>query len=207
MSLEPEDETPVEIARWAADFRAFAPEPAVAKTLDPTPILERATSDARKTRHEWVAQIGGTTFAIANFLGLVAWRRTAMVAAIAAFVLPVLVALFGYFVYTQASQRRVAGEAIADHVAAAVRRNRARYQVARASLLTLAILTVGFWIWLPFFLLGSADKLAAQPWRIAIAVVAALTIFGLGFWRATRVVRSARQELESWRAVAASLAG
>lgn len=207
MNLESEDETPIEIARWAADFRAAAPGPELAVALDPTPILERAASDARKTRREWAAAVASTTFAIANFLGLVAWRRTAIVAALAAFVLPVLVALFGYFVYTQASQRRVVGAAIADHVTAAVRRNRARYQFARASLLTLAVLTVGFWIWLPFFLLGSADKLAAQPWRIAIAVVAALTIFGLGFWRATRVVRSAREELESWRAVAASLVG
>lgn len=202
MNLEPEDETPVEIARWAADFRAPGPEVA----LDPAPILERAAADARKTRREWAAQIAGTVFAIANFLGLVAWRRTAIVAAIAAFVLPVLVSLFGYFVYTQASLGKVAGAAIADHVAAAVRRNRARYRVAQASLLTLVILTVGFWIWLPFFLLGSADKLAAQPWRLAIAVVTALAIFGLGFWRTTRIVRRAREELESWRAVAASLA-
>jgi len=204
MSLEPEDETPIEIARWAADFRAGPPGPEAA--LDPAPILERAAADARKTRREWAAQVAGTVFAIANFLGLVAWRRTAIVAAIAAFVLPVLVSLFGYFVYTQASLGKVAGAAIADHVAAAVRRNRARYRVAQASLLTLVILTVGFWIWLPFFLLGSADKLAAQPWRLAVAVVTALAVFGLGFWRTTRVVRRAREDLESWRAVAASLA-
>ena len=52
----------------------------------------------------------------------------------------------------------------------------------------------------------SVSLRAAERWRLAVAVVTALAVFGLGFWRTTRVVRRAREDLESWRAVAASLA-
>jgi hypothetical protein len=198
MTAEPEDD----LTEWSRDFRATT---GGVQPPSPEPILERAARDARRERLEWVVQIGGTAFAVATFVGLVVITRSPLITGFAAFVLPVLFALFAWFVVLRVRLGGRVGSSLADHVAAATRRNRARHQFARANLATLVLLATGFWVWLPLFVLSKSDRFAAEPWRLGIAVTVSLLVFGLGLWRASVVVKRARAELESWRSVGASL--
>lgn len=203
MTREPdEDETPDDLAEWAKDFRGA---PMEARAPSPDEILARAARDARKERLDWATQIGGTLLAAVVFLGLVVRTRSALQAGLAAVVLPVLFGLFALFVYERTTASH-GGDSVTDHVARAVRRNRARHRLARASLAALAFLATAFWLWLPLFVLSKSERFASEPWRLAIAVVVSLLVFGLGFWRAAVKVRQSRAELQRWLAVEASLA-
>ncbi|MBX3219457.1 MAG: hypothetical protein KF795_02990 [Labilithrix sp.] len=196
-----EDATPVDLAEWASDFRATAGGLDEASSES---IVARAEGDARKERWEWATQIGGLAFAAAVFLGLVVRMRSPLFTGFAAFVLPTLFALFSFFVYLRVGVSKNRGTSVADHVAAAMQRNRARHRVARAGLASLALLTTGFWVWLPIFVSSKSEKFAAEPWRLGVSVTAAIVVFGLAFYRCARLVKQTRSALESWRVVLAS---
>lgn len=172
--------------------------------IDPDEVVARAHRDASRERREWLVTGGATAFAIAVFMGLVAWKRTWIYGALAAFVLPVLVLLFAGSTFAHAAERRALSASIAEHTFAAVRRNRARVRLARASLGALGVLAAGFFAWLPFLAIDS-ERLTREPWRLAVGVAAALLVFGGAFVASARVVRTAREELERWEAVARSL--
>jgi len=197
-----EDQTPADLEEWAKDFRA-TPGDVQAPSADE--ILARAQRDSARERLDWVTQIGSTLFATVVFLGLVVRTRSPYQAGLAAVVLPVLFGLFAFFVYERTTASS-GGDSVADHVARAVRRNRARHRFARASLAALALLATAFWMWLPLFVLSKSERFAGEPWRLAVAVVASLLVFGLGFWRAALKVRKAKAELQSWEAALGSLA-
>lgn len=203
---EDEEETPADLAMWAKDFRATGDVQAPSAA----DVLARARRDARRERVDWATQIGGTLFAVLVFLGLVARTRSPLQAALAAIVLPVLFGLFALFVVdrslTSAGRGGSGGDSVAEHVARAVRRNRARHRLARVSLVALAFLATAFWVWMPLFVLSKSERFDRDPWRLAVGVVVSLLVFGLGFWRAAVNVRKARTELQSWRAVEGSLA-
>jgi hypothetical protein len=201
MTNEHDDDEPADLEEWAKDFRATSVD-AGAPSADE--IVARAQRDARRERIDWATQIGGTLLAFFVFLGLVARTRSALQAGLAAVVLPVLLGLFALFVHDR-TRAGGGGDSVADHVARAVRRNHARHRLARASLAALALLATAFWIWMPFFVLSKSERFAAEPWRLAVGIVASLVVFGLGFWRSAINVRKAKAELRSWQDVQGSL--
>ena len=146
----------------------------------------------------------GNLFAAVVFLALVVRTGSALFAVFAAFVLPTLFATFAFFVYLHVGASKSAGASVAEHVAAATRRNLVRHRVARAAFAALAILVTGFWVWLPIFVSAKSEKFAANPWRLGVSVVVASLVFGLAFWRVARAVKQTGSDLESWRTVLAS---
>ncbi len=202
MSTEHDEDTPVDIAEWAADFRGYREDakPSV------TPVLERAAKEARREILDWVGHTAGTLFAAVVFGVLTARAKTPLMAGLSAIVLPTLFGIFAYFVYTQVSLRRRAAASVAEHAAAALRRSVARQKVLRASFAGLVVLTVAFWVWLPFWIHAHGEKFAREPWRAVLGLVVALPTFGAAFAYYAWAFRRARVEIESWRAVQASVA-
>jgi uncharacterized membrane protein len=194
------DEPPSDLAQWAADFRA----PTGVEAPSAASIRERVARDARKERLEWLAQIGGTSFAVIVFLVLVARTKSLLFAALAAIVLPTLIALFGYFVYLRLDETRVPLTTVREHVERAVRQRRIRYRFMRASVWVLAVLALGFWVWVPFVWLSRWSRVAADPWRLVVAVLVAIATFAVSFAFLVWKQRKTREDLEKWTAIAAA---
>ncbi|MBL8609379.1 MAG: hypothetical protein JNL38_18760 [Myxococcales bacterium] len=202
MTLEPEEDTPVDIAEWAADFRGYREDakPSV------EPVLARAAKEARREVLDWLGHTGGTLFAAVVFAVLTVRTKSPLMAGLSAIVLPTLIGIYIYFVYTHVALWRRVAVSVGEHAAFALRRSIARQKVLRVSFAGLILLTGAFWIWLPFWFHAHAEKFAHEPWRALVGVVAALPTFGLAFAYYAWAFRRARVEIESWRAVQASVA-
>jgi MFS family permease len=191
-----------ELARWSSDFRASEEQ---SKLPTAEEILAESRKDDRRRIVDWVAQLVGTAFAALVFGWIVVFTRSALFAGFAAFVLPVLFALSGYFVYLRLDERRVRMTAVRDHVDRAVRQRRIRHRFMRVSLWALALLTLGFWVWVPFVWLSRWERIEAAPWRLVVAVSFAILVFASGFAWAVRQRRKTREELEKWEAIASAM--
>lgn len=202
-----------ELDRWSKDFRSdpaeHAQHPRSARPALPTAdeILAQSRRDHRRRIVDWAAQIVGNAFAALVFAWVVVFTRSALFAGFAAFVLPVLFGLSGYFVYLRLDESRVPTTTVREHVERAVRQRRMGHRFMNASVWALAVLAIGFWIWVPFVWLSRWERIAAEPSRLVIAVTAAIATFSVAFVWVVRQRRKAREELEKWNAIASALDG
>jgi len=196
---EPGENMDEELSSWAEDFRAPAAEPLSAEA-----VLREAARGARQERLAWVSQLGGLVFAIAVFLGLVVRSRSALLAGLSAVVLPTLLALFGFFIHVRQSIGKNADASVASFVTLTTRRRQGELKLLQVNRAALGFLAAVFWLWLPLFVLSRAERFAAQPWRLAVATLFSLAVFGGAWWRLGRLVRRARGDLARWRELAAS---
>lgn len=199
-----------ELSRWSEEFRAPGTTdvrlgaggggglPGVEE------ILAEGRRDDRRRLVDWVGQIAGNAFAAVVFGWVVIFTRSALFAGFAAFVLPVLFGLSGYFVYLRLDETRGVATSVRDHVERAVRQRRIRHRFMRASVWALAVLALGFWVWVPFVWLSRWERIATEPSRLVIAVSAAIVTFVASFAFVVRQRRKAREELEKWQAIASA---
>jgi hypothetical protein len=186
---------------WTEDFRQ--PDSLALPSTDE--IVAQSGRDRRKERVEWATQIAGLTFAMTVFTWLVVSTRSTLFAVFAAVVMPILFALFAWFVILRVGAARNDVTTVGDHVARAVRHRRVNHRLARASLAALVVLTIAFFVWLPFLTLSRVERFAAEPWRAVVGVVASIAVFGGGFAWTARSLRKTRRELDRWIAVEAAL--
>lgn len=195
------DQLDRELLQWSDDFRgAAAEEPAISFET----VLLEARRDVARARREWTLNILGNAFALIMLLGVVAYTRSILHAVFAAVAIPVLVALFGWFVHLRQSIGTNQDEGIESHVRLTLRRKTADVRMLRASRYALGFLIIAFWSWLPFAVLAKSEKFMAEPWRLAVAVAFALGTFGLSWWRALQLMKRAEREKAHWTKVLAS---
>jgi hypothetical protein len=192
-----------ELSRWSEEFQATTPKSSALPGLDE--ILAESRRDDRRRLVDWVGQIAGNAFAAVVFGWVVVFTRSALFAGFAAFVLPVLFGLSGYFVYLRVDEGRVPMTTVRDHVIRALRQRRIRLRFMRASVWALAVLALGFWMWVPFVWLSRWERIAADPSRLVVAVIAAIATFAASFAVVVRQRRKAREELTKWEAIAVAL--
>jgi hypothetical protein len=189
-----------ELQSWAEDFRT----PDSVRVPSADEVMAQAARDRRSERLAWAGQIAGIAFAAGVFAWGIAFMRSAMFAAFAAIALPVSFGVFAFSVVLRSGGQRT-GEALADHVARAVRHRRVNHRLVRASILALAVLTTAVWVWVPLFWYSRIERVVAHPWRTVVAAVAAVVVFGITFAALARTLRKTRRELERWLAIEAAV--
>jgi hypothetical protein len=198
-STDPRDDE--ELASWADDFKQGADD---SPPLSPDAVIEEGKRIDRTQNLAWASQIFGILLAVANFLGIVVYTRSAIVAALSAVVLPTLLALFGWFVHLRLSVGKRVQGSVASFVAWMVKHKRADLRFARSGRLALVFLAVAFWVWFPLFVLSKVDRFGSHPSRLAFGAAFSLVVFAAAFWRTSTLVRRAEQGLAHWRKLEAS---
>lgn len=190
-----------ELASWAEDFKESTP---AAPPLSADAVIEEGKRNDRKQSLAWASQVLGLLFAVANFLGIVVYTRSALVAALSAVVLPTLLALFGWFVHLRLSVGKREQGTVASFVAWMVKQKRADLRIAQANRIGLVFLATAFWVWFPLFVLSKAERFGAHPSRLAFGAVFSLVVFAAGLLRTSTLVRRAQTDLAHWTKLAAS---
>ena len=190
-----------ELLKWAEDFQY--PEDAAA--LSAEAVVARSATDRGRERREWVLQLGALVFAVLVFVILVAKTRSPFFAALAAIVLPVLVALFEVTIYLRQETRGIRVASVKEHVALTVRRRLVSHRIGQVNRVAMAFLSIAYFAWYPFFVLSRAERFGGEPWRLLVGVTASVFVFGGAWFALGRVVRRTGAELARWKEIEASL--
>lgn len=183
---------------WARDFRS-APTP-------PTDV-ERIVARARRSSLSWSAKTAVDV--LAHVFGFVVFGllsvREPTVWPFASLVMPAFLLSLGYGLHVRRGTWSAPGNSAAAYVEVEWRRKRGTLRIHRAGRVLLAVLAVGFSIWVPFFLSGGKGRpdlgMGFLVARLAFAVV---TFAGTWLYLNHRI-RKAAAEVDRLGRVRASL--
>lgn len=183
---------------WAKDFRSAPTPPA---------DIDAIVKASRRGIWGWAGK--ATVDVVAHTFGFVVFALLAVkvpaVWPLASLVMPAFLFSLGYGFHVRKGTWAAPGRSTAAYVELEWRRKRGELRLQRFGRVLLAILAIGFGVWLPFFLAtGNGRPELGLPFLIARLVFSVLTFVGTWLYLGHKV-RKATAELDRLARVRASL--